>query len=125
MENGWVGAVVFATDGKTVVANTPSGLQFYDPETGQRLAGRPTLKDRAYGLAYSADGKLLVAARDQSVRVYDAVKGDRLHEFPLNPEQIGRANAVALSPDGKYLAAALRWFMTPPRGLSTWQRIGG
>ena len=109
---GWVGAVTFAPDGKTVAANTPGrgGLQFFDIQTGKAAAGRASLKGGAYGVAFSPNGKLLAGANNDWVRVYDAAKGDMLHEFAFKREQIGRAWRIAFTPNSKYLAAALHAF---------------
>jgi WD40 repeat protein len=111
VKGGWVGAVAFTPDGKTIVANTPRwGLQFYHPRTGKRAAGPAPLKHGAYGVAFSRDGKLLAAANNDWVRVHDAAKGKTLHQFTFDRCQVGRAWHVAFTPDGKHLAAALHCF---------------
>ena len=75
VRGGWVGAVAFNPDGKTVVANTPrGGLQFYASRTGKRAAGHAPLKDAAYGVAFSPDGKRLAVGHKETVTIWEKGK---------------------------------------------------
>jgi WD40 repeat protein len=106
---GWVGALAFSPDGKTVVANTPGdgGLQLLDAQTGKPVPGWAPVKEGAYGAAFSSDGKLLAAASNNWVRLYDVGRGAVRREFTYDRRLVGRAWHVAFTPDGKHLAAAL------------------
>src|SRR6478735_3243582 len=88
-----------------------------EPLVGERApvlrleAGGPTA--RVTGMAFSPDGKTLYeTGLDKVVRVWTRDPRDQRFEptnayrVPLGPGLSGALNALALSPDGKWLAAA-------------------
>src|SRR5262249_52191852 len=113
----------FAPDGKSLAAcfrTEPDQVRLCDPKTGDAVRTL-NLTARAVRLAYSADStRLAVTERDNAVRVYDTATGRRTHEFKVkltNPYENFTA-AVAVSPDGKTVAAGAtdngiyRWDLT-------------
>src|SRR5262249_6387290 len=56
-----------------------------------------------YGIAYSGDGKTLASAgQDRVVRLWDAETGKELRRFEGHDHHV---HAVALSPDGRWMAS--------------------
>jgi WD40 repeat protein len=109
------GGRVYAGGGKTVIG--------WDPATGEvAFQLDPALPGHVYSLAVSADGKRLAAAGQTDSRphprfagtslyaafgVWDPATGKLVTKFEgSEADDIGTIHAVALSPDGKALAAA-------------------
>ncbi|KJZ70285.1 hypothetical protein HIM_10329 [Hirsutella minnesotensis 3608] len=102
---GWVRAVAFSPDGKTLaVASHERTVRLWDPATG---AHRQTLEghgDSVTAVAFSPDGKTLaVASHERTVRLWDPATG--AHRQTLEGHG-GSVRAVAFSPDGNTLASA-------------------
>jgi WD40 repeat protein len=107
------------TDSATCKALSPDGkrlalgggghsVRVWDLDTGQQLFSSASSGPffPAWALAFRADSKLLASGgRDGSVRVWDPASGKQLHEFP-GPFPDGWIKSVALSPDGRFVAAA-------------------
>jgi WD40 repeat protein len=106
--------------------SVPVFLRAQAPERLPILDGKPTPRVDALGpsaavttLAFDADGKTLYAAGlDKLLRVWKLDKGTfvrdkAVYRVPIGPENGGAINAVALSPDGKWVAMAGR---APRRG---------
>jgi WD40 repeat protein len=104
----------------------PDGSQAALP----RLGGKPVPQLDAGGpsaavvsLAFSEDGQALyVAGLDKVVRVWALEKGQFVartsYRVPIGPGNIGAVNAVAISPDGAWLAMAGRAPMQGEAGFS-------
>lgn len=75
-----------------------------DAQTGFVLRTRLTLAPAALALAFSRDGRTLASA-GQSIRLWDADTGEQRRELAAWHGKRLSANAVALSPDGRFLAA--------------------
>lgn len=100
--------VVFAPDGKTVVAAAArhfedASVRFWDITTGKEL--RQLDNDQEfYSLAVSPDGKMLALGTQQRVEVWDAVTGDELRV--MQGKENSQFRVLAFSPDGRMLATA-------------------
>lgn len=92
-------------------------VAIWDTQTGERARVLENEPGGVQALAYSPDGKYLAAGRSGTrvsvehahVHVYDAATGNVLHRFvPPPPPPKGDSNdsqAIAFSPDSRYLAA--------------------
>jgi WD40 repeat protein len=100
-----------------VAAQAPAPLPVLDDKPSPQVdAGGPSAAVTA--LAFSPDGETLYAAGlDKVVRVWTLQRGrfvlKTTHRVPVGPGNAGGLNAVALSPDGAWLAMAGR---APMRG---------
>ncbi len=108
-QRGAVLAVALSPDGKTVAAGGMDGaIRLIDPEKGEALATLTGHKTWVNSLSFGADGKrLLSGSSDGTARLWDVAKGRELRSFALaDPREI---RCAALSPDGKTVAAAVRY----------------
>jgi WD40 repeat protein len=107
-DRGFVNRVAFLPDGKRLVTghaplpDAPNVL-LWDLGSGKKLREFPGLKGNIEGLSLSADGKVLAAASKDVVCVWEVASGKQLARFAGAAERV----AVALSPDGRTLAAAV------------------
>jgi WD40 repeat protein len=106
-------------------AQVPLPLPVLDDKPSPQLdAGGPSAAVNA--LAFGADGETLYAAGlDKVVRVWTLQKGrfffKTAYHVPIGPGNAGAVNAVALSPDGAWLAMAGR---APMRGEAGFRQGG-
>ena len=79
---------------------------------------------RITALAYSLDGKVLAAGSfySKEVRLLDTASGVLLRSFPKEHES---SRTVALSPDGRYLAADGSYFAAADQVLYLWEVATG
>lgn len=115
----------FAPDGKSLAVASGESLALHDPATGKKMLSLTGHAWPICSLAYSPDGKLLASGaggfRDGKsggeVRIWDVATGKAKH----NPAwwENGDVNAVAFSPDGKWVAAG------GLRGLRVWDATTG
>jgi RNA polymerase sigma factor (sigma-70 family) len=101
---------VFAPDGKLVVvhaSDAPKTLRLLDSDNGEERR-RIELEGWLFQFAFSVDGRhIATTEREDAVRVYETATGRRLHSWTVkltNPYE-NYTCAVALSPDGKTIAA--------------------
>src|SRR5438105_11628108 len=110
---------------RVALAQAPPLLPVLDDKPIPQLdAGGPSAAVTA--LAFDAAGETLYAAGlDKVVRVWTLQKGHFVlktaHRVPIGPGNAGAVNAVALSPDGTWVAMAGR---APMRGEAGFRRAG-
>ena len=116
-------AIAFTADGKILIT-ADTGVRFWDWTTGAEVRASAD-DERCYAL--TADGKAVVEGSTAGVvRMWDATTGKELHRFDVpRPGADLRAiiSGVAVSPDGKYLAAqgfAARDTWDAARGHYVW-----
>jgi WD40 repeat protein len=108
--------LAYSPDGKTIATGhgysshrgfelRPGVVQVRDAETG-RLLWKPSEAHRGpvFDLTFSPDGhRIASAGADRTAKVWDADSGRLLHSLGGHPFEV---NAVAFSPDGKWIATA-------------------
>lgn len=117
--------VAFSPDGKSLAVSSGEGLKLLDPATRKEVRALAGHTWPIRSLAYSPDGTLLVSGaggfrdgkRGSEVRVWDVATGKVKH-CPAVWEG-GDVNAVAVSPDGKRVAAG------GARGVRVWDAATG
>jgi WD40 repeat protein len=97
--------VMFAPDGKTLVATSGNSLRLWNTATGEEVrlaAGHP---GGITTIAASPDGKTVAtcSVHDKSVRLWDSATGREVRRF--DGHAVG-VDEVQFSPDGKLLASA-------------------
>jgi RNA polymerase sigma factor (sigma-70 family) len=89
----------FSPDGKKLACGFSDQSCVLDLTTGRvlyRLSGRPI------GMEFSPDGKTLVASSGHRLRFWDARAGKEFHD---DPAEFGYQPVLAVSPNGRFLAA--------------------
>jgi RNA polymerase sigma factor (sigma-70 family) len=96
-----VASVAFSPDGKRLAsASWDNTLALWDVATGKRLRRFRGHTDSVTCVLFSPDGKKLISGAFDDIRVWDAETGKELRRFDNRGGW-----QVALSPDGKLLAA--------------------
>ncbi len=111
---GQVRRVVFSPDGSALATSGVDGsLRVWDAATGKQLVSidRPT-GNSTVGLAFSPDSRQIACdeggSESTAVKFWDVATGKELFSWQAPEPPFGSRtplNGVALSPDGKYLAA--------------------
>jgi WD40 repeat protein len=98
-----VTALTVSPDGRTLAAASAGSVRLFDTATGaDKLDGRHT--GSVDVLAFAPDGKTLyTGSADRTVRQWDALSGQHLRVFD---EHLAGVTALAVSPDGKWIASA-------------------
>ena len=101
---GWVGALAFAPDGKTLASASADGtIRFWDPIRGELLQTWKGSRDPLCALAFAPDGKTLAAGGfDHCVKLWSLAAPD--NPLTLRGHK-GVVMSVAFTPDGKALAS--------------------
>lgn len=100
-----VHAIAFSRDGRSLaIAAEDQGVRLFDSSTGLPTS-EPFESDEVEGLLFSPDGRQLFATNRRRVAVFDVASRQRLAtiEPPIAVHQSAPV-AVAMSPDGRYLA---------------------
>jgi RNA polymerase sigma factor (sigma-70 family) len=100
--------VTFSPDGKTLATFGGGQLTFdlWDIASGKLLHPAPGHRTNVTSLVFSADGRQVFSVAgvsDLPVQAWDVRTGERLYELGNDPNS---PNRLALSPDGKLLAAS-------------------
>jgi RNA polymerase sigma factor (sigma-70 family) len=99
------GVASFAPDGKMAASLARDGKSFrlWDVATGKDLRQLATEPGGLLSSSFSEDGKYFAScAGEGPIRVWEVATGKEVRQFTRS----GLHSALALSPDGKYLAAA-------------------
>ncbi|MDQ5846761.1 MAG: hypothetical protein M3539_15850, partial [Acidobacteriota bacterium] len=117
----------FSADGKTLTAFADGRLQRWDVETGRELNNTllTTAKDLIF-VFLSDDGSTLAALNmnNSGVRLWEANSGRELRALAFEEdEQLGAQNAIALSSDGKLLAALTQTVKASMKGVETKRQV--
>ena len=107
---GWVNAIAFAPDGKTLaLAGAESQvIHQWDVDLAKERRTMAGHFGQVHAVAYSPDGKLLATgsgdwhAGDNAICVWDAATGKEARRLACQP---GRIWALTFSPDGKWIAS--------------------
>ena len=107
-----VTAVVFSPDGRYIVSGGgDNSVQMWDAATGDSTLGPLAGHTAAVtALAYTKDGKFFISSgSDGRIIFWDSTSGaptgNPLSEPPANSMEGNTVTGIAMSPDGKYLAA--------------------
>ena len=106
----WVGGVALSDDGKYLAVKTSFKIYLFDVDNPQKpkwvyeyiKGGSMVGGDVKGGIDISGDGSKIIASIGQSVLLFDKSSNEPL----WRNDQIGNAYNVAISRDGKYMAAA-------------------
>jgi WD40 repeat protein len=107
---GWVNAVAFAPDGKTLaLAGADSQVIYqWDLASGNELQPARGHHGQIHTLAFSPDGKLLATGagdwhdNDQGIYLWDVASGKEAHRLAGH---LGKVYCLHFSPDGNYLVS--------------------
>jgi RNA polymerase sigma factor (sigma-70 family) len=100
--------VVFSPDGKRLAFRTgDNAVHLLDVATGKPVAEHPEAhRGRVRTVAYTANGQQVVTgAEDGSVHIWDTASSRLVQTFPFGPRPWSEVSAIALSADGRLLAA--------------------
>lgn len=101
-----VSCLALAPDGKSLATADGNALRLWDATTGRPQSLRKRGGTPVTALAFTADGGTLVSSEsDGTLRLWRVATGEELHAIK-RPGNSSSAAALALSPDGKTLAAA-------------------
>jgi WD40 repeat protein/serine/threonine protein kinase len=120
---GMTSFICVSRDGKTALSAGPEDAspRLWDVAAGKRLRrlqGSSNSKDPPHEVVFSPDGRLAISAHDRKVRLWDLREGKELY---LIEREGLHPNHVAISPDGRWVAAAnwrgsvSLWRLTDPR----------
>ena len=115
----WVGGIALSDDGKYLAAKTSFKIYLFDLDNPQKpkwvyehIKGSGMVGgDVKGGIDISGDGSKIIASIGQSVLLFDQSG----HEPLWRNDQVGNTYNVAISRDGKYMAAATAGEESNPR----------
>jgi WD40 repeat protein len=107
--------LAFSPDGKSLACGFSDESRVIEAATGRELFRLP---ERPIALAFTPDGKTLVGSTGKRLRFWDAASGKESHD---RPGEFGHDPALAVSPDGRLLAAS-EWIH---QAVSLWDLTSG
>ena len=97
-------AVAFAPDGKLIAGSAGDGMVgLWETVTGNEVRRLAGLKKDAVSMAFSAQGDVLAVGGVSDLHLWDVPSGKLLHVIHSDA---GLVESVAISPDGRQVAAA-------------------
>jgi WD40 repeat protein len=123
---GYPASLAVAPESKLVAIGSPAGIFVYHlSETGQALQLDPLWAEWiAHGVsqvAFSTSGAVLAGVTGDAIRLWDGRDGKPLRSIPIGlPPEGTPLTRIALSPDGKTLAAIM-W----NQDVSLWETVSG
>jgi WD40 repeat protein len=107
VHGGYPCTMDLSPDGKWLAARIDGhAVGLWDAETGELSENSETHRQSITSLASTSDGKILVTSSgEDTVRLWDPSAGKVVSQFQMNGQGTG-FSALAITPDGKALAAA-------------------
>lgn len=99
-------------DGKTIAVGTTAGVEFYDAVSHQKTGGFAV--EFLSGFDLTPDGRFVLTQAGDALTVWTR-EGEPIRHFDLEVGEKWYFNAVALSPDGAFLAVQRQ------RGTDNWE----
>ena len=117
-----VAGLSFSPDGKTIIVGWGNVLRFFEAGSGRERFVSPEAHQGSVSVVrYAPDGDTLFTAGDDgTIRQWDAVSARQVRVIPGT----GMVNLLAVSPDGKSLAAAALRARSRPSASGTWSAAG-
>jgi WD40 repeat protein len=123
------GDIAFSPDGKLLAVEDGRGkaVWLYDAATGKQVGtvegmGSLNPEGRVLVLAYSLDSRALAAAADNTIHLAELPSGRQLLRIALPKDR--HSSIVAVSPDGRTLAAPCHGFPADPT-ITMWEAATG
>jgi WD40 repeat protein len=125
-----IASITVSPDGKILAsADGDRWLHLWDAASGKRLGWSPTGRSRGINTAFSPDGKWFLCAGDGDVRFWEVATGRQGRRFDIEDLHGAKGKhaiyEVALSPDGRRLAALSFGDRSLLRQISVWDASTG
>ncbi len=121
---GPVACVAFSPDGQQALSGSADKtMRLWDVGTGEEIRQFRGHTEIIPGLAFLPDGKAVSASDDQTFRIWDLATGETIRKFEEPPGQGSRIGRIAVSADGKQMAAGGRGHALRLWDLETGQLI--
>lgn len=106
-EDDGVVDMAFSADGKRLAAGIGAAASVWDLATGKRISRFKGAGKYVNGLAFSPDGKTLAFGSmfDPVIELWDVAARRRIASLKGKPHAFDGISSIAISPDGKILAA--------------------